>query len=135
MKDIERRSTFTLSLAAMALVPGAVAAQQRAPTEGREIRPGIRQVDLGERQSRIQGYNKVRMRDIVFQPGADLPDSEMANAMVCHITEGELTVRQDGRDFVARKDTVWDCGVGTREGAKNNGNTAAVMRVTDLLTS
>jgi hypothetical protein len=30
----------------------------------------------------------------------------MENAMVCHITEGELRVEQDGKTFTAKKDFV-----------------------------
>ena len=93
----------------------------------------MRQVDLSPpRPSKIQGFKTVSMRDVVLQPGAEIPESPMNNAMLCHITEGELAVRQDGREFVAKKGDAWDCGKGTREGGKTNGSTVAVMRVIDL---
>ena len=72
------------------------------------------------------------MRDLVIQPGAEIPESPMASPMLCHITEGELTLRQDGREFTARKGDAWDCGKGTRESARNNGSVVAVMRIIDL---
>ena len=141
MRNIDRRSTVALGLVATAVPAAAmltaarpVVAQTRSPTaEGREILPGVREVDLGERPSKIEGFKTVKLRDIVMQPGSEIPDHPMENAMVCHVTEGELTIRQDGREFVARKNTIWDCGKGTREAGKNNGSVVAIMRVTDLL--
>jgi quercetin dioxygenase-like cupin family protein len=139
MRAIDRRSTVALGLAAAAAPASALtaarpaAAQTRGSTEGKEVRPGLRQIDLSPpRPSKIQGFKTVSMRDLVFQPGAELPESPMANPMLCHITEGELTVRQDDREFVAKKGDAWDCGKGTREGSKNNGSTIAVMRVIDF---
>ena len=72
------------------------------------------------------------MRDIVIQPGAEIPEHPMDNAMLCHVTEGELAVRQDGREFVAKRGDAWDCGKGTREGTKNTGTTVGVMRIIDF---
>ena len=58
----------------------------------------------------------------------------MMNAMVCHITQGELKIVQNGKEFVAKKDHVWTCAKGTTtEGATNTGTTVAIMRITDLL--
>jgi hypothetical protein len=56
----------------------------------------------------------------------------MANAMVCHIAEGELRVEQDGKTFTAKKNYVWTCNVETREQVFNDGNAVAIMRITDL---
>ena len=104
-----------------------------AAAEGKEIAPGVRQIDLSPpRPSKIQGFKTVSMRDIVIQPGAEIPEHPMPNAMLCHVTEGELAVRQDGRDFVAKKGDAWDCGKGTTEGTKNAGSVVAVMRIIDL---
>src|SRR5215207_3822894 len=135
MKDIDRRSTVALGLATAA-VPASMltaarpaAAQTRGPAEGREIAPGVRQIDLSPpRPSKIQGFRTVSMRDIVIQPGAEIPEHPMDNPMLCHVTEGELAIRQDGREFVAKRGDAWDCGKGTREGTKNNGNTVGLER-------
>jgi hypothetical protein len=56
----------------------------------------------------------------------------MANAMVCHITEGELRVEQDGKAVTAKKNYVWTCNKDTREQVFNDGTTVAIMRITDL---
>ena len=57
----------------------------------------------------------------------------MKNAMVCHITEGELRLVQDGKTFTAKKNYVWTCGKDTREQAFNDGNVVGIMRITDLM--
>lgn len=136
MKSIDRRLTLALGVAAAttpAALPRSAASQARGPAEGRELLPGVREIDRSPpRPSRIQGFRTVSMRDVIIQPGAEIPEAPMDNAMLCHVTEGELTIRQDGVEFVARTGTAWDCGKGTREAAKNTGSIAAVMRVIDL---
>jgi hypothetical protein len=52
--------------------------------------------------------------------------------MICHITEGELQVEQDGKTFTAKKNFVWSCNKDTQEQVSNTGTVAAVMRITDL---
>ena len=139
MRGIDRRSAVALGMATAAVPASALAAarpaaaQTRGSTEGKEIRPGVRQIDLSPpRPSKIQGFKTVSMRDVVLQPGAEIPEFAMPNPMLCHVTEGELAIRQDGRDFVAKKGDAWDCGKGTREGTKNNGTTVGVMRIIDF---
>jgi hypothetical protein len=73
------------------------------------------------------------MRDVIFQPKSKSPENqEMMNAMICHITEGELRVVQDGKTFTAKKNFVWTCNKGTIEHAANDGSVVAIMRITDL---
>ena len=43
-------------------------AQPYAPSQGTEIAPGVRRVDLGKRESMISPYKTVAMRDVVYQP-------------------------------------------------------------------
>ena len=64
----------------------------------------------------------------------------MPNAMVCHITEGEMhitegemRIEQDGKTFTAKKNFVWTCNKDTKEQAYNDGNAVAIMRITDLM--
>ena len=139
MRDIDRRSAITLGMVTVVTPPLALAtappaaAQTRGPAEGREIAPGVRQIDLSPpRPSKIQGFRTVSMRDVVLQPGAEIPEFAMPNPMLCHVIEGELAIRQDGREFVAKKGDAWACGKGTREGTKNNGTAVGVMRIIDL---
>lgn len=137
MAELGRRSAMALGLAtaaapALGLMRSA-AAETYGADEGTELVPGVRQVDLSTRDALIPGYETVSMRDIVVEPGASIPSSPMENDMVCHMTEGELRVVQDGQEFTARKGDVWTCAIGTEEGAENAGDTVAIMRVTDLL--
>ncbi len=96
MSDFNRRSALALGLASASglLLTDPATAQTYGPAEGKERGPGVRQVHLGERESLIPAYKTVRLRDSVIQPGAKTPDNMMMNDMLCHITEGELTVVQ-----------------------------------------
>src|SRR5206468_5948721 len=91
MSDIERRSAFALGL--LSVVFGSRIAEAQTGHEGREVGPGVRQVDLGERASMLSAYKTLKLRDVVLQPGAATTDTLMQNDMLCHITEGELAVR------------------------------------------
>jgi quercetin dioxygenase-like cupin family protein len=135
MENMDRRLVLGLGVAASTLVlPTAAAAQTYGPDEGKELAPGVRQVDLSERESVISAYKMVKMRDIVIQPGAKTPDNMMPNDMVCHMTEGELTVVQNKKEFTAKKGDVWTCAkTDSTEGTQNKGEAVAIMRVTDLM--
>ena len=137
MENMDRRLVLGLGLAASTLVlPTAAAAQTYGPDEGKEIGPGVRVVDLGERDSVIPAYKMVKLRDVVIQPGAKTPDNMMKNDMVCHMTEGDLTVVQNGKEFTVKKGDIWSCGKGnTTEGTQNKGSAVAIMRVIDLMTA
>jgi hypothetical protein len=134
VKDIDRRSTLVLGLAATsALVLGGTGPAAAAVGDETDVAPGVKQKILGQGPAMIPGYKTVQLRDISWQPGASAPVTSMKNPMVCHITEGELQITQDGTPFAAKKNYVWTCNTGTTEGATNSGSTVAVMRVTDLL--
>jgi quercetin dioxygenase-like cupin family protein len=137
MQDMDRRLVLGLGLAASTLaLPTAASAQTYEPDEGREIGPGVRVVDLGERESMLPAYKMLKMRDLVLQPGAKTPESDMQNDMICHITEGELSVTQNGNTFSVNKGDVWACAKGVNtEGSHNTGNTVAIMRIIDLMTA
>ena len=139
MENMDRRLVVGLGLAASTLVlPTAAAAQTYGPDEGKELAPGVRQVDLSERDSVIPAYKMVKLRDIVIQPGAKTggPDNVMKNDMICHMLEGELAVVQNGKEFTVKKGDVWTCAnADTTEGTNNKGDAAAIMRVTDLTTA
>src|SRR5262245_8493341 len=136
MKDIDRRSVLAFGLAttsAVALAESATA-QPYSPSEGTEIAPGVRRVDLGKRESMIPAYKTVSMRDLVYQPKSKSANPAMANDMVCHCLEGELKINQGpGKDFTAKKGDVWSCNKGLPENTENVGSGVAIMRVIDLL--
>jgi hypothetical protein len=136
MASINRRSTFALGLGAASLLVLRPPSAEAAVGEEKELAKGVKQRMLSEGPSIIPGYSKVSMRDIIYEPGATSPNNPMMNAMVCHITQGELKITQNGQTFVAKKDHVWTCAKGTTtEGATNTGTTVAIMRITDLLES
>ena len=138
MLDIDRRSALAIGIAGLSglVLPEQAAAQTYGPNEGKELTKGVRQIDLGERESLIPAYKKVHLRDIVLQPGAKTPDNAMMNDMLCHMTEGELAVVQNDKQFTVKKGDVWTCAKGiTTEGTQNKSNAVAIMRIIDLLTT
>ena len=54
----------------------------------------------------IPGFKTVSMLDVIMQPGSKTAGPPMMNAMVCHITEGELRIEQEGKTFTAKKNFV-----------------------------
>ena len=134
MERIDRRSTLIgLAVASNVIPTRQVAAQNLGSTKGREIAPGVRRVEYSKRETMIQPYKTVLMRDNIYQPGASTSGSSMANDMVCHMLEGELTVNTGSGDNVYKKGDVWSCAKGMPEHSKNTGSTVAIMRVIDLL--
>jgi len=56
----------------------------------------------------------------------------MENAMVCHITEGELRIEQEAKTFTAKKNFFWTA-TRTQRAASNVSSVVAIMRITDLM--
>ncbi len=140
MESVNRRSTLALGLtmAATPLIVWATpaAAQTYGPDEGKELAPGVREVALGERASNIKAYAMVKLRDVVIQPGAKTPDNVMKNDMLCHMTEGELSVVQNEKKFTVKKGEVWTCAkADTTEGTQNTSSAVAIMRIIDLMSA
>ena len=134
MEQLNRRhALLNIAIASAVLPIGSTAAQTPGSTEGREIAPGVRRVEYSKRETMIPSYKTVSMRDNIYQPGASTSGASMANDMVCHMLEGELTVDTGSGDNVYRKGDVWSCAKGMPERSKNTGSTVAVMRVIDLL--
>ena len=135
MKKVNRRSALTIGLAAAAsaVVTKHATAQQPPASAGKEIAPGVNQVDLGKRASMIPAYKNVSMRDVVYQPKAKTSNPGMNNDMVCHCAEGELRIKQGpGMEFVAKKGDVWSCNKGLPEDTENIGRGVSIMRVIDF---
>jgi hypothetical protein len=133
MQKVNRRSAVALGLAAASAAVVKPAAAQTTGYKDATPWPGVvvRAYD-GETQSLIPGFKTVSMRDVIMQPGSKTMGPPMENAMVCHITEGELRVEQDGKTFTAKKDFVWTCNKDTKEQSFNDGRVVAIMRITDL---
>lgn len=131
---MNRRSALGIGLAAASAAIVKPAASQTMDA-GKETSPwpGVVVRSYGENPSLIPGFKTVSMRDIIMQPGSKTAAPPMPNAMVCHITEGELRIEQDGKTFTAKKNFVWTCNKDTKETAFNEGNVVAIMRITDLM--
>ena len=133
MQRVNRRSAVALGLAAASAAVVKPAAAQGAGYKDTTPWPGVVvRAYGGETPSLIPGFRTVSMRDVIVQPGSKTMGPPMMNAMVCHITEGELQVEQDGKTFTAKKNFVWTCNKDTKEQVSNVGNAVAVMRITDL---
>jgi len=143
MGEIDRRSALLLGLATagIASVPADPAvAQPYRPDEGREISPGVRVVDVSEREimhgrdAVLPSYKRVVVRDVVFQPGAKDKGDAMRNDMVCLCVEGEMRLdHRDGHPFTVKKNDVWTCVKDEPEDTDNIGNSVAIMRVINLM--
>ena len=133
MSKIDRRSALGIGLAAASAAMMKPAAAQTTGYKDTTPWPGVvvRAYD-GETPSMIPGFKTVSMRDVIMQPGSKTMGPPMENAMVCHITEGELRLEQDKKTFTAKKNFVWTCNKDTKEQAFNDGNVVAIMRITDL---
>ena len=132
---VNRRTALSIGLAAasVAIVKPA-AAQMAAGVKETSPWPGVVVRSYGgETPALIPGFKTESMRDIIMQPGSKTMGPPMANAMVCHITEGEMRIEQEGKTFTAKKNFVWTCNKGTKEQAFNDGNVVAIMRITDLM--
>jgi hypothetical protein len=114
-------------------LPTPAAAAMYGPDAGKEIMPGVREVDLGDWPAKIGTYAKVTVRDYISAPGGHFPEEKMANDMVCQILEGAFKVRQDDNVFVADTGHTFACSIGMLEEDWNEGSVDAVMRVVNLL--
>ena len=132
MKTVDRRSALKIGLAAAAAAIMKPAASQTTGYKDTVRFPGVVERAYGESPSLIPGFKTVSMRDLIIQPGSKTANPPMMNAMVCHITEGEFRIEQEGKTFTAKKNFVWTCKKGTKEQAFNDGNVVAIMRITDL---
>jgi hypothetical protein len=133
MKKFDRRSALAIGLAAASAAMVKPAAAQTTDYKDTTVAPGVVQRVYGEGPSIIPGFKTVSLRDIIVQPGSKTAENAMMmDAMVCHITEGELQVVQDGKTFTAKKNFVWTCNKGTKEHSVNAGRVVAIMQITDL---
>ena len=133
MKKLDRRSALAIGVAAASAAMVKPAAAQTTDYKDTTVAPGVVNRVYGEGPSIILGFKTVSLRDIIIQPGSKTPENQvMMNAMVCHVTEGELRVVQDGKTFTAKKDFVWTCNKDTKEHSANDGRVVAIMRITDL---
>jgi hypothetical protein len=135
MENLNRRSALFLG-AALAPVIGmpqpAAAASMYGPDAGKEILPGIREVNLGKWPISLAAYKTAEVTDYVFAPGSGFPDEAMKNDMICQIMEGELWVKQGDKAYTAKAGHVFACAKDTFEEDRNQSNAPSVMRTINL---
>jgi hypothetical protein len=125
MESLNRRSALFLGVAlapAMGLPRPAAAASMYGSDAGKEILPGIRQIDLGKWPIEIGAYKMAVVTDYVFAPGSGFPDEAMKNDMICQIMEGEVWVRQGDKTYTAKAGHVFACAKDSSEEDKNQSN-------------
>jgi hypothetical protein len=138
MENVNRRHALILGAALsapLALASTAAKAAMYGAGDGKEIMPGVRQVDIGKWQVGLPNYKTVVITDYIVAPGSGFPSEAMKNDMICHILEGEFQVKQVGPDkqFTAKAGDVFVCVKDQTEEDKNTGQVDAVMRVIDLM--
>jgi hypothetical protein len=134
MEKVNRRSAVALGLAAASAAMVKPGAGQTMDHKDATPWPGVVvRAYSGETPAIIPGFKSVSMRDVIVQPGSKTMGPPMENAMVCHITEGELLVDQEGKTFTAKKNFVWTCNKGTKETVSNVSSAVGIMRITDLM--
>lgn len=141
MEGIDRRSALSIGLAASAIPLLAFSRPARAevapsysPTDGEEIAPGVRVVEVGSRASHIPAYSSIETIDVVFQPGASdpaegAPMTPMGSDMVCFILAGTFSVAKEGEEaFEVTEGEFYTCGKGAMEVTTNIGDTVGIHR-------
>src|SRR5437879_13890692 len=112
MKTVDRRSALKIGLAAAAAAIMKPAASQTTGYKDTVRFPGVVERAYGESPSIIPGFKTVSLRDIIIQPGSKTTNPPMMNAMVCHITEAELRLAQDGQTCPAKQNYARTCSSG-----------------------
>ena len=137
MKDMNRRSTMALGLSAATaplFISGAAAATKKyGPTDGKELHPGVRLVEVGEGNSDIPAYKSIKIVDIIFQPGSVFPATVMDNDMVCSISPGEVKINKADKEFTLKDGDIYTCTKGKTDMVTNTGKVVVVMRAAILI--
>jgi hypothetical protein len=118
----------------------ATVAQPYRHDEGKEIAPGVRVVEVSEREamhgrdSVLPAYKRIKVVDVVLQPKATEKSDAMRNDMVCLCLDGEMRMdHRDGHAFTVKKNDVWTCVKGEPEDTEKIGNSVAITRVINLI--
>ncbi|ATU92253.1 hypothetical protein [Phyllobacterium zundukense] len=140
MKDMNRRSALALGLAATAAAPlltfaspALAKTKEYGPNDGKELAPGVRIVESGTFKSDIPAYKSINMVDIVFQPGAVIPETMMDNDMLCYITAGEFTIKKPDREFKIKEGEMYACAKGKTDMATNTSSVVGIHTIGILI--
>ncbi|CAN7725275.1 hypothetical protein [Mesorhizobium sp. LjNodule214] len=138
MKTMNRRSAIALGMTAAAVTPlftlaTSAKVKEYGPTEGKELAPGVRVVEVGTGNSDIPAYKSIAIVDIVFQPGAVVPAMVMDNDMVCTIVSGEFTIKKVDKEFKLKEGDMYTCAKGKTDEATNTSAVVGVHRLAVLI--
>ncbi|HUR43195.1 MAG TPA: hypothetical protein VMZ01_03745 [Aestuariivirga sp.] len=138
MEDVNRRTALVAGLAAAAAPlfvsrASAAAIKEYGPDEGKELKPGIRLVEIGTFNSDIPAYKSIMMVDIVFQPGAVFPETVMDNDMVCYIAAGEFQIKKADKEFTLKEGDMYTCSKGKTDAATNVSAVVGIHRIAMLM--
>ncbi|HZH51447.1 MAG TPA: cupin domain-containing protein [Microvirga sp.] len=140
---MSRRSAVTLGLSAVAAAPlfasatsaKAAGAPAYGPTDGRELSPGRRLVEIGEIPSEMDAYKSVKIVDVVYQPGAADPEEAVMDVdMMCYILAGEFSIKKAGKEpYTVKEGDFYTCGKGKTDKATNIANGVGIHRIAMLM--
>ncbi len=137
MEDVNRRMALAAGLAAAAaplfVSRASAAIKENGPNDGKELMPGIRMVELGTGNSDLPAYKSIMMVDIVFQPGAVFPETNMDNDMVCYIAAGEFQIKKADKEFTLKEGEMYTCAKGKTDGATNTSSVVGIHRIAMLI--
>ena len=143
MGGIDRRSALSLGFVASVAPLLAFSGPARAelvpnysPTDGEEIGPGIRLVEVGTQESQMSAYSSIKIIDIFYQPGAsDSPDDPpMDTDMICFILAGSFTIQKEGLEpYEVHEGDFYSCGIGKKDLATNIGPGVGIHRIALLM--
>lgn len=106
------------------------------PTDGVEVSPGVRWVQLGEVESQIDAYSKVMFGDAIYQPGAIDPIDQpvMETDMFCYILQSDFEITKKGlAPYMVKQGQAYTCGKGKTDRGHNVGAGVGIMRVSMLM--
>lgn len=139
MEAMNCRSALALGLSAAVLpvfAGKAVAATpEYGPTDGEELFPGIRMVDLGTFDFYIPAYKSIQVVDVIFQPMVGDPGPIMDTDMLCYIYTGEFRVKKINKEFTVKQGDMYTCAKGKMDQCTNITNEIAFKRVAFLISA
>lgn len=147
MVFVNRRSALSIGSIGLAAAAAAPVLFNAAPawadavpayssTDGDEMSPGIRWVQLGEVESQIAAYSKVVFGDAIYQVGAIDPIDQpvMDSDMFCYILQSDFEVTKAGlAPYLVKSGQGYTCGKGKTDRGHNVGTALGIMRVAMLM--
>ena len=112
--------------------PAAAEIPTYSATDGAEMSPGVRWVDIGEVESQIAAYKMVKIGDAIYEPGAIDPADQplMDMDMFCYILQSDFEIHKAGIPaYTVKAGGCYTCGKGKSDQGQNIGTGIGIMRV------